>query len=451
MQERKASHLQVWTTLFRDVQGQIPFYGTVNKPEGMDIDNVGDGGNVKKDEDEEYFPVDAPDFSGGNDDDAMMSSSGDFVINSPMSPLLGVDMPPLPQCQAMTSPPLMPMPMNSNTAPPLNGNAQSPPLTSASTGATIQTGEITATTTAPGNSDSLPKTDAIVKTDETDIMTPPKKRRRRRKKVDTPVAKPAAPVIVDIRSLVEEVRAGRYPSMKVYNGEHLDICLFCKTKGGHLFNCEFCPNSEHLGCVKSKVTIRDPERCIQTVLSRRARAEKRRLEKLNEQNMKLTGSSTAGPNGALTGSSVSLEQAKDAAALKREVIWSQPEFDAHVATYSKCPTGGPGGLICCAPCTASCSRLLSETAKEMEAQTVSTVGREVSELVELLHDAQIRLKQAVDVSNGNEIRRSLLNREEVEERSGDQNGGAWISWPVSSGAGQEIRPPPDRPHRISQT
>ena len=40
---QQAIYPQVWTTLFRDVQGQIPFYGTVNKPEGMDIDNVGDG------------------------------------------------------------------------------------------------------------------------------------------------------------------------------------------------------------------------------------------------------------------------------------------------------------------------------------------------------------------------------------------------------------------------
>jgi len=252
-----------------------------------------------------------------------------------------------------------------------------------------------------------------------------RKEGKKRKKVDTPVAKPAAPIIVDIRPLVEEVRAGRYPSMKVYNGEHLDICVFCKTKGGHVFNCEFCSNSEHLGCVKSKVTIRDPElddefmchRCIQTVLSRRARAEKRRLEKLNEQQMTLAGVSPAGPDGTSAGTGVSFDQAKNAAALKREVIWSQSEFDAHVATYSKCPTGGPGGLVCCAPCTASYSRLLSETATEMEAQTVSTVGREVSELVELLHDAQVRLKQAVDVSNGNEIRRGLLSREEVEKRN----------------------------------
>jgi hypothetical protein len=44
----------------------------------------------------------------------------------------------------------------------------------------------------------------------------------------------------------------------------------------------------------------------------------------------------------------------------------------------------------------------------MEVQTLSGVGREVSELLELLHDAQVRLQQAVDVSNSNGIRRDML-------------------------------------------
>eukprot|EP00979_Chaetoceros_neogracilis_P014737 scaffold4843_cov266-Chaetoceros_neogracile.AAC.19 len=258
------------------------------------------------------------------------------------------------------------------------------------------------------NTNRAPKRDKLANVKEGKKATeePPKKKRRR-KKTDTAITtKPLAPIIVDIRPLVEEVRAGRYPSMQVYNGEHLNICMLCKTQDDKVLNCEFCTNSEHLGCLKSKVTIRDPEpddefmchRCVQTVLARRSRAEKRRLDKLNSA-IKGNGSTSPG---------VSLEQAKDAAMLKREVIWSQAEFGDHVASYSKCPTGGPGGLICCGPCTASYSRLLSETAKEMEVQTLSGVGREVSELLELLHDAQVRLQQAVDISNSNGIRRDML-------------------------------------------
>lgn len=244
---------------------------------------------------------------------------------------------------------------------------------------------------------------------------PPKKRRKKRTTDTSMTPKPSEPVVIDIRPLVEEVRAGRYPSMKVYNGEHLDICFLCKTPGEDVYHCEFCVNSEHLNCVKSKVTIQDPDpdddfmchRCIQTVLARRARAEKRRLEKLNEA-MKENGVSSHG---------ISLEQAKNAAKLKREVIWSQSEFDSHIMSYSKCPNGGPGGLICCGPCTASYSRLLSETAKEMEVQTLSGIGREVSELLELLHDAQVRLKEAVDISNSNDIRRDMI-RDPSEDKDG---------------------------------
>jgi hypothetical protein len=257
---------------------------------------------------------------------------------------------------------------------------------------------------------------------------PPKKRRRRRNAESNVTTKPTEPVVIDIRPLVEEVRAGRYPSMKVYNGEHLNICFLCKTEGEDVLHCEFCMNSEHLGCVKSKVTIQDPEpdddfmchRCIQTVLARRARAEKRRLEKLNEA-MKENGVSMHG---------ISLEQAKNAAKLKREVVWSQSEFDSHITSYNKCPNGGPGGLICCRQCTTSYSRLLSETAKEMEVQTLSGVGREVSELLELLHDAQVRLKEAVDVSDCNDIRREMIRdpSEEMESLVGDPNNSGWMGF-----------------------
>ena len=253
---------------------------------------------------------------------------------------------------------------------------------------------------------------------------PPKRvrRRRRTESASNSVAvKPAAPIIVDMRPLVEEVRGGRYPSMKVYNGERLNICFHCKTESDDVLDCEFCVNSEHLECLKSKVNIREPEvddafmchRCLQTVISRRVRAEKRRIEKLNEATKKKEKLGE------------SLAQAKDAAKLKREVTWSQTEFDNYIISYNKCPTGGPGGLICCGACTANYSKLLSDTAKEMEVQTVSGVGREVSELLELLHDAQVRLQQAVDVTNTNSVRRSMIRDgpEDDDDTVQDRNAG----------------------------
>ena len=254
-------------------------------------------------------------------------------------------------------------------------------------------------------------------TKESHVVTSVKKRKKRKK---SPVAnpKPITPVIIDIRPLVEEIRAGRYPSMKEYTGDHPDICFVCKNKGNDLYFCEFCQNAEHLTCVQTRVTIRDPEpddefmchRCICTVMARRARAEKRRLQKLEEARNKTPGADGSTEMG--TGV-ISIHEAKAAAALKREIVWNQADFDAHVVSYKKCPSGGPGGLICCATCTANYSRLLSETSKEMDAQTVSSIGREVSEMIQLLHDAKERLQQSVDVSNANSTRMSLLNRDQV--------------------------------------
>ena len=82
-------------------------------------------------------------------------------------------------------------------------------------------------------------------------------------------------------------------------------------------------------------------------------------------------------------------------------------------TYKPCPDGGPGGLICCSYCTAAYSRFLSNTAKEMEAQSVSRIGQEVSEILELLADAKQRLCRASEVTQSNEERRGLLDKNQT--------------------------------------
>lgn len=235
-------------------------------------------------------------------------------------------------------------------------------------------------------------------------------------------------IVVDPSVFVEEIHAGRYPSIKVYNGEHLDYCLICKKNVDQVFNCEFCSNAEHIECLKTKVNIRDFEpddefmchKCIQTILSRRARAQKRRLQKLDErlgtQNEENPLPSLADPL------SIVLDETVESSA-KTEVFL--PPIDSGMATTTtsdlaimdsnigasklfSCPIGGPGGLICCDVCTASYSKMLSQTEKEHEIQMVSKIGQEVSELMELLTDAQIRLQQALDASKGNDKRRGLL-------------------------------------------
>lgn len=228
--------------------------------------------------------------------------------------------------------------------------------------------------------------------------------------------------IIDTLVLAEEIRNGRYPSMNLYNGPHEEICLICKKDGNdeeqenteqQLYYCDFCNKAEHMCCLKSRVKIReiDPEtddfmchRCILTVVARRVRAERRRLQK-REEALEKAGIGRNNPfyqiNSAAPSASVSVE---------REVSFEKmAEFDSHVTTFDSCPNGGLGGLICCQQCEGAYSRFLSDTAKEIESQTVSIVGREVSEMLELLEDAKLRLQQALEASEANDFRRSMCN------------------------------------------
>lgn len=304
-----------------------------------------------------------------------------------------VEMPPLPPLPPLTAP---------------QDTPQMPPLPIADESSTFSA-QGQAKMCIPRKTDSsIASSSADESSTRKSWIEPPKKKNKVRPPpvpVNTVSESPNS-LVIDIRPLVEEVRAGRYPSMKSYTGEHLDICFICKTEDKDVYHCEFCCNSEHLVCLRSKLTIRNLEpddefmchRCIQTCMSRRNRAERRRQEKLNK-----VSSSTAGGNSEP----------------KAQIVWNKTseEIDAFISTYNKCPNGGSGGLVCCQHCSNAYSKLLTETSKEMEVQTVSSLGREVSELIELLNDAQARLKQAVDVTNLNDVRRSLLEKSEREGHS----------------------------------
>lgn len=77
--------------------------------------------------------------------------------------------------------------------------------------------------------------------------------------------------------------------------KHDTMCKICKNphpNRGVLQPCGFCKNAIHFQCLQTKFTVKAPEpedeetfmchNCIQYVLARRARAEKRRLDKLGE-------------------------------------------------------------------------------------------------------------------------------------------------------------------------
>jgi len=225
-------------------------------------------------------------------------------------------------------------------------------------------------------------------------------------------------VIIDTVVLAEEIHTGRYPSMNRYEGSHDSKCIVCKTGGGgtdalnQLYMCEFCSNAEHMPCLKSRVAIQDidPEyddfmchKCVQTVVARRVRAEGRRLEKRSEALEK------AGiANNPFYSANSSLP-ATSAVNIQKDVEWSDRDFESHDVSFEPCPFGGLGGLVCCAHCTDVYSRFLADTTVEMESQMLARDGREVSEMLELLEDAKMRLQQSVELSEANDIRRRLLS------------------------------------------
>jgi hypothetical protein len=180
-------------------------------------------------------------------------------------------------------------------------------------------------------------------------------KRKRRSTKPPPPPKPAPPII-DTRALADEVDAGRYPSMKRYNeGFHADTCFICRD-GGVLICCNFCRNAEHLKCIRTRFTVKDPEpeddfmchRCIQYILQRRNRAERRRLEKQQREEHRRQQEA--------------LEETKK----------------------------NPG------------------IRKGMEYPYLAARGQEITELVELLKDAQTRLEQSLAISKMNNIRRKAM-------------------------------------------
>jgi hypothetical protein len=182
-------------------------------------------------------------------------------------------------------------------------------------------------------------------------MAPPKKDQKRKRKL--PPVLPLAP-IVDPKALIDEVLSGRYPSMKPFEGAvHMAICSVCKEKEGDLLCCNFCKHVEHIECFRTKFSIKDPEpgeefmchKCMGIVISRRNRAEKRRLNLYAKEN-------------------------------------KEKEEEQEMG---------------------SCQDM-----RNQEYHLVAARGCETNELVELLRDSQIRLKQSVRQMEMNNMRRRML-------------------------------------------
>ena len=186
---------------------------------------------------------------------------------------------------------------------------------------------------------------------------------------------PAPATIIDISVLASEVDAGRYPSIKrndfnEFDPEedfHEDKCYICKDERGLLYKCDFCPRINHLECIRSRFIVKDPEphddfmcnKCIQLILQKRRRAEKRRLDSNRQQG----GQQLAGDG---------LDEVEPANPQQLQLNAEHPE---------------PG--------------------KEME--FLVGQAKHVEEVLELIRDSQSRLQQLVETSKMNDFRRSMFS------------------------------------------
>lgn len=138
-------------------------------------------------------------------------------------------------------------------------------------------------------------------------------------------------------------------------------CFVCKTGGGTLEKCNFCPRSVHIACARVKYSLGDPEpfddflcpACIQWITQRRNRAERRRLEKVKGYHIPGT------------------------------------EVSATIAAPKQVP-------------------LHRNVVKGQEYEAVVSQGRHTANLVDLAAHARERLQHELDTSKLHEIRRQMM-------------------------------------------
>lgn len=87
----------------------------------------------------------------------------------------------------------------------------------------------------------------------------------------------------------------------------------------------------------------------------------------------------------------------------KEVEWTPFSFGNDTTKEQKdydkaCPSGGPGGLVCCQHCAEEYTWYLSRTVKDMETHRTSRVGKEVQELLKFLKQGRTTLENAYNVA-----------------------------------------------------
>lgn len=82
-----------------------------------------------------------------------------------------------------------------------------------------------------------------------------------------------------------------------------------------------------------------------------------------------------------------------------DIEWTPHDYDGHDNLYEQlCPAGGPGGLICCQFCVSAYSQYLTQTANEIEVQTIHNIGKEVQELIGFMKQTRNKLQDKVGLA-----------------------------------------------------
>jgi len=84
---------------------------------------------------------------------------------------------------------------------------------------------------------------------------------------------------------------------------------------------------------------------------------------------------------------------------KKEISWKVHPFDERSGSYAKCPSGGPGGLICpnCAACSSSYTQYMDFTVRDFEQQAIDLVAHDFVDVVENLKKMDRKLYDALSM------------------------------------------------------
>ncbi len=83
----------------------------------------------------------------------------------------------------------------------------------------------------------------------------------------------------------------------------------------------------------------------------------------------------------------------------KEMLWTPFSFSEvnPSAKYDEvCPTGGPGGFMCCEGCSRKYSSFLNKTAGDLEAHRLNSERREVKDIIQFIQNTRKGLGVAVE-------------------------------------------------------